>query len=328
MSRSEHRLAGSVFTKVVGHRSARASREAKGGRLRRRARNLLHRLLSSTPNFTLAEAGWSATRVTPQTRGGAAGPEIEHRRRQGMTKAFASIYAAIAYAAFLASYLYGIGFVGNLVVPKTIDSGSHLGIAESLTVNLILLSVFAVQHSVMARPGFKQKWTRIVPEHVERSTYVLLSSLLLLLLYWQWRPMNDVIWSVEEPAGRVVLWAFFWFGWVITLLSSFMINHFDLFGLRQVYLYVRGQEYEPVPFKAAGLYRYVRHPLMLGFIIAFWATPHMTTGHLLFAIATTAYIAIAIHFEESDLRRFLGEQYERYAARVPMLLPKFGKRFT
>lgn len=245
-----------------------------------------------------------------------------------MTKAFASIYAAIAYAAFLASYLYAIGFVGNLVVPKTIDSGSEVGIAESLIVNLILLSLFAVQHSVMARPGFKQKWTRIVPEHVERSTYVLLSSLLLLLLYWQWRPMNDVIWSVEEPAGRVVLWAFFWFGWVITLLSSFMINHFDLFGLRQVYLYVRGQEYEPVPFKAAGLYRYVRHPLMLGFIIAFWATPHMTTGHLLFAIATTAYIAIAIHFEESDLRRFLGEQYERYAARVPMLLPKFGKWFT
>jgi len=242
-----------------------------------------------------------------------------------MNQAFAAIYSAIAYAAFLASYLYAIGFVGNLVVHKTIDSGSQVGIAQSLVVDLILLGLFAVQHSVMARPGFKERWTRIVPEHLERSTYVLLSSLLLFLLYWQWRPMTDVVWSVEGPAGRAALWAFFWFGWVITLLSSFMINHFDLFGLRQVYLYVRGQEWQPVPFKASGFYRYVRHPLMLGFIIAFWATPHMTTGHLLFAAATTAYIAIAVRFEEGDLRRFLGEPYERYAARVPMLLPKIGK---
>lgn len=242
-----------------------------------------------------------------------------------MSKIWAFLYGIACYAAFLFSFLYAIGFVGNRVVPKSIDSGSESSLAQSLIVNLVLLGLFAVQHTIMARPAFKRRWTKIVPEPVERSTYVLIASLLLILLFWQWRPMTAVIWNLEHTVDKAVLLGLFGLGWAIVLGSSFMINHFDLLGLRQVYLHLRGQEYHHVKFTTSGLYKYVRHPLMLGFIIAFWATPHMTSGHLLFAVATTVYILIGLQFEEHDLRRFLGKDYEDYRRRVPMLIPWPGR---
>lgn len=243
-----------------------------------------------------------------------------------MSKVLAFLYGVVCYAVFFFSFLYAIGFVGNMVVPKSIDSGSESNVAQSLIVNLVLLGLFAVQHTIMARPWFKRWGTKIVPVQVERSTFVLIASLLLILLYWQWRPMTAVIWSVEHAAGKVVLMGLFWLGWGTALLSTFMINHFDLFGLRQVYLHLRDQEYHHAKFTTTGLYKYVRHPIMLGFIIAFWATPHMTSGHLLFAVATTVYILIGIQFEEHDLRHFLGKDYEDYRQRVPMLIPSCKKR--
>jgi len=224
------------------------------------------------------------------------------------------------------TFLYTIGFVGNLIVPKTIDSGPVGPVTTVFIVNLILLGLFAVQHSVMARPGFKKWWTQFVPRPVERSTYVLISSLILILLFWQWRPMADVVWQVENTAGRFVLIGLFWIGWGTVLLSTFMIDYFDLFGLRQVYLHLRGLEYTSVEFKTTALYRYVRHPIMLGFVIVFWATPEMTQGHLLFAIATTGYILIGIQFEERDLRTFLGQRYNEYSRQVSMLIPLPGRK--
>ncbi len=243
-----------------------------------------------------------------------------------MNRLLAFIYGIACYAIFLIAFLYAIGFVGNVVVPKSIDSGGAVGLPESLLVNLILLGLFAVQHSVMARPGFKRWWTKIVPTPVERSTYVLFASLLLLLLFWQWRPMTGVIWNVEMPVAKVVLIGIFYLGWGIVLLSTFMINHFDLFGLRQVYFYLRNQESGEMAFKTTGLYKCIRHPIMLGFIVAFWATPHMTIGHLMFAVGTTAYILIGIHLEERDLVKFLGDDYKNYRGRVGMLIPCLGKR--
>lgn len=231
------------------------------------------------------------------------------------------IYGAACYVVFLAAFLYAIGFTGNLLVPKSIDSGTPGAWAPSLVIDAVLLGLFAVQHSVMARPEFKKWWTRFVPASMERSTYVLLSSLLLMLMYWQWRPLTQVIWSVGPGAAHTVLIALFWAGWLTALLSTFMVNHFDLFGLRQVYLNWRNQPYAHLPFTVQWAYRFVRHPIMVGFIVAFWAAPVMTLGHLVFALATTGYILIALQLEERDLVRFHGDAYREYQKRVSMLVP-------
>jgi protein-S-isoprenylcysteine O-methyltransferase Ste14 len=230
-------------------------------------------------------------------------------------------YGAVAYLLFLAAFLYLVGFVANFWVPRTVDHGLSAPIGQAVLVNVLLVGAFGVQHSVMARPVFKAWWTRFVPPSIERSTYVVLASAVLLLLYWQWRTMPAVIWDVRQPAGRVALWALFWLGWAIALASTFMVSHFDLFGLRQVYLAWRGKPYTHIGFHARLLYRLVRHPLMLGFLIAFWAAPTMTAGHLLFSIAMTGYILIAIQLEERDLVGALGNQYRDYRREVPMLLP-------
>lgn len=230
-------------------------------------------------------------------------------------------YGAACYLVFLVVFLYAIGFVGDLVVPRSIDHGVHASLTEALVVNVALLGLFAVQHSVMARPGFKRWWTRLVPPPVERSTYVLLSSLVLALLFWQWRTIPAVVWDVGWRPGQVSLWTLFALGWVTVLVSTFLINHFDLFGLRQVYLAARGRPYTHLGFHTSLFYRAIRHPIMLGFIVAFWAIPTMTAGHLLFAAATTGYILIAIRLEERDLAAELGDPYREYRARVPMLVP-------
>jgi protein-S-isoprenylcysteine O-methyltransferase Ste14 len=242
-----------------------------------------------------------------------------------MKRLFVLLYGLICYAISFGTLLYGLGFIGNFGVPRTMDAAPTTGLGEAIAINVALLAVFALQHSVMARPAFKRWWTRLVPTVIERSTYTLLSSLALLLLFWQWRPMGAVIWQVDNDLGRTLLYVGFAFGWLLVLVTTFLINHFDLFGLRQVWLYFRGRPYVEIPFRTPALYKLVRHPLYVGWFFAFWCTPTMSAAHLLFAIVTTVYILIAIQFEERDLVRAFPE-YAHYRRHVPMLIPFLARK--
>jgi protein-S-isoprenylcysteine O-methyltransferase Ste14 len=233
-------------------------------------------------------------------------------------------YGVVSYLIFLGTFLYAIAFVGGLPVPTSLDGPLEGSILEALAIDAALLTVFAVQHSVMARRWFKERWTQIVPWTIERSTYVLFASLALILLFAEWRPIGIEIWNIDNTTARIALWTLSAAGWVTVLIVTFLINHFDLFGLRQVWLPLMGRPYTPVSFRTPLPYRFVRHPLYLGFLSAFWMTPAMTLAHLVFALATTAYIVLAIQFEERDLVAEHGPSYERYRRQVPMLLP--GRR--
>lgn len=236
------------------------------------------------------------------------------------------IYGLLCYVVFLATFLYAIGFVSNFLVPRSIDSAPEGSFVSSLVIDLVLLMIFAVQHSVMARPAFKRWWTRFIPEAAERSTYVLAASLALILLFVYWRPLGGIVWHVEQPIAAAVLYGMCAFGFLLVLVSTFLIDHFDLFGLRQVWLYFIGKPYKPIGFRTPGPYRLIRHPLYAGFLFAFWSTPVMSIAHLVFAVATTGYILVAIQLEEHDLIAGLGDVYRDYRKRVPMLIPFAGAR--
>ncbi|SMO72612.1 methanethiol S-methyltransferase [Fodinibius sediminis] len=238
-----------------------------------------------------------------------------------MKRILAFIYGILSYVIFLASFCYAIAFVGDFWVPKTINSGATSALVPALLVNMALLGAFAIQHSGMARRGFKRWWTNIIPKPIERSTYVLISSMILILLMWFWQPIPATVWSVESELGRWLLWGVAALGWLIVLVTTYLISHAHLFGLQQVYDFLQARDLWYPRFQTPGLYRYIRHPMMLGFFLAFWATPEMTGGHLLFAVATSGYILVALRFEEQDLIRVFGDQYRKYRKRVPMLLP-------
>ena len=236
-------------------------------------------------------------------------------------KIAAVVYAAIAYAAFFGSILYMIGFVAGFGVPKGVNDGPSGPVTAAIFIDVGLILLFVAQHTVMARPAFKRRWIQMVPKPVERSTYVLASSVILLLAMWQWRPIPGTVWRIENPAGRDLIYTAYGLGWFLVFYSSFLINHFDLFGLRQVFLYLKGKAYTPVQLKVVSLYHLVRNPLMLGFLIAFWAAPEMTYSRLLFAVCMTGYTLMGIYFEERTLSAELGETYRAYRKRTPMLIP-------
>lgn len=239
-----------------------------------------------------------------------------------MSRLLALLYGSACYAVFLVTFLYAIAFVAGVGVPKHIDNGVGASLLTAITVDVCLLALFAIQHSGMARPAFKAWWTRFVPQPIERSTFVLVSSLVLLLLFWQWRPLPQMVWHVQNSLAAGLLWGISLLGWLMVLTSSFTINHFELFGLRQVWLHARQQRAKEEPFVLRAMYRIVRHPLMLGFLIAFWVTPVMTLGHLLFATVVTGYIFVAVKFlEERDLVAVHGDAYREYQRKVPMLVP-------
>lgn len=232
------------------------------------------------------------------------------------------VYGVLGHLLFLATFVYLAGFIGNLVVPHAIDSAPAGDVGEALLVNALLLGLFALQHSVMARPAFKQVWTRVIPAPIERSTYVLAASLVTIILMWQWRTIDTVVWDVQAPALRAALWGLFACGWLLVPFVTLLISHFDLFGTRQVWLYLQRKEYHPQPFRVPLFYRHVRHPLYLGWTIAFWAAPTMTVGHLVFAAGMTAYMAAAAILEERDLVAHFGHRYQEYQRRVPMFVPR------
>jgi len=236
------------------------------------------------------------------------------------------VYGCICYLIFFGTFLYAMGFIGNFAVPRTLDGVPVVPVGQAVVIDAALLALFAFQHSIMARRWFKEWWTRIVPQPLERSTYVLFSSLALILLFLEWQPIGGIVWSVEDPIGRLILRSLFAFGWALVLVSTFLINHFDLFGLRQVWLYLLGRPYSALPFGTPGPYRVVRHPLYVGWLFAFWMTPTMTLAHLLFSLATSAYILLPIQFEERDLIHFHGTAYQEYRQQVPMLLPFLRRR--
>ena len=244
-----------------------------------------------------------------------------------MKKSIAFVYGSFAYVIFLIAFLYAIGFVGNFIVSKSIDTGIETNFWQALLVNALLLSVFVIQHSIMARPAFKKWFTTIISPAIERSTFVLLTSLILLLIFWQWQPVTTVIWKAENETVAMILSGVFFFGWLVVFLSTFMINHFELFGLKQIFDNLKNKQPQPHVLQINFFYKIVRHPIMLGFIIAFWATPLMTLGHLIFAISTTIYIILSVKYlEEKDLRNYIGNEYEEYQKRVPMLIPYFKSR--
>ena len=242
-----------------------------------------------------------------------------------MSRLATLLYGVITYVVMFATFLYFFGFLANFLVPKGIDSGTPGPLVPSLLMNLALVALFGVPHSVMARPGFKQWWTKFVPQTIERTTYVLVSTLLTILLFWQWQPVPQVLWNIEASGFRILLWAVYVTGIVVLLSSTFVINHFDLFGLRQVFLSWRQKPYKHLPFKVTYFYKFVRHPLYVGWLTMFWATPTMTAGHLLFAIGMSTYILIAVRFEERDLVEYHGAAYQTYRDRVPMLIPRPDK---
>ena len=235
------------------------------------------------------------------------------------------IYGVVCHLLFFATFAYLLGFVGNVLVPKSIDSSPSASVGTAVAIDLVLIAIFALQHSVMARPAFKRVWTRIIPHPIERSTYVLASCIVTIVLIWGWQAVDMVIWDVQHPVARGFLWGLFATGWLLVPAVSLMIDHFDLFGTRQVWLFLRGREYTHLPFRTPMLYNRIRHPLYVGWATAFWATPTMTLGHFLFATTMTAYMALAVRFEERDLVEHFGHRYENYRQRVPMFLPRLNR---